>query len=202
MGAIYRKGRDANFQINEETIHSWMNESGGRTASPVEVRCGRNITCFDNGGTMGIPRLAKAPISIKLLITSLLCVVGLIYLTLLVHIWIDTEMKVSMIAKAYGGMEYIELTDHAHTYLPYYALYLFTIPIALFMFTAFSEKIKAFFAIVPYLIIIVDIASMYLIPYVSLVFAPVLWMAGTCLGLCFVTLFSLILFDVWLRKAA
>ena len=59
-------------------------------------------------------RLSKASISFKLFATCLLYTVGLIYLTLLVHIYIDTAMKPSMIAEAYGGMEYIELTDHAH----------------------------------------------------------------------------------------
>ncbi|MHB9029466.1 MAG: hypothetical protein ACYC9O_11920 [Candidatus Latescibacterota bacterium] len=146
-------------------------------------------------------KLSRVPISMKLLASSLLCMLGLVYITLLVHIWIDTEMKVSMIEKAYSGMEYIELTDHAHLYLPYYSLFLFTIPIFMFMFTSFSEWIKAFFAVVPYIIIVVDIASMYLIPYVSPVFAAVLWLAGTCLGLSFTTLFVLTLYDIWLRKA-
>lgn len=147
-------------------------------------------------------RLSKAPISIKLLVTSLLCMIGLIYLTLLASIYVDSEMKIPLIAKAYGGMEWTELTNHAHTYLPYYTLFLFTIPITLFMFTSYNEKIKSFFAVFPYLVITLDIASMYLIPYVSTVFATVLWLAGTCLGLCFTTLFCLTLFDVWLRKTA
>ncbi len=151
---------------------------------------------------MELARLSKSPISLKLLATSLLCLVGLTYITFLVHIWIDTEFKVSMIATAYGGMEYIELTDHAHTYLPYYSFFLFSIPITLLMFTSYSEKIKSFFAVFPYMVIIADIASMYLIPYLSPIFAPVLWMAGTLLGLSFTTMFCLILFDVWLRKAA
>lgn len=146
-------------------------------------------------------RISKAPISLKLLASSLLCVIGLIYITLLVHIWIDTEMKISMIAKAYGGMEYIELTDHAHIYLPYYSLFLFTIPATLFMFTSYSEKLKSFIAVFPFIVIIADISSMYLIPYVSSIFATVLWLAGTCLGLTFVTLFILTLYDIWLRRA-
>ncbi len=146
-------------------------------------------------------RLSNAPFSMKLLISALLCTIGLIYVTLLVHIWIDTEMKVSMIETAYGGMEYSELTNLAHHYLPYYSLFLFAIPIFMFMFTSFSERLKSFFAVTPFIIIVVDISSMYLIPYVSPVFATVLWIAGTCLGLSFATLFVLIQFDVWVRKA-
>ncbi|HDY87015.1 MAG TPA: hypothetical protein ENH82_02740 [bacterium] len=134
-------------------------------------------------------KLTNAPISIKLLATSLFCVIGLIYLILVVHIWIDTEMKPSMVAEAYGGMEYIELTDHAHFYLPYYALFIFAIPIAIFMLTSYNEIIKSFFGVLPFLVIIVDIASMYLIPYLWSGFAMVLWLAGTCLGLSLLALF-------------
>jgi|WetSurMetagenome_2_1015567.scaffolds.fasta_scaffold660087_2 hypothetical protein len=149
---------------------------------------------------MGDFRLSKAPVSLKLLVTSLFCIIGLTYLTLLLHIWIDTEMKVSMIAKAYGGMEYIELTDHAHTYLPYYWLFLFTIPVTLFMFTSYRENLKRFFAVFPFVVIVGDISSMYLIPYVSTVFATVLWLAGTFLGLTFTALFLLTMYEVWIRK--
>jgi hypothetical protein len=145
-------------------------------------------------------RLSKAPINIKLFATSILCTVGLIYLTLLAHIYIDTEMKPSMIAQAYGGMEYIELTDHAHKYLPFYALYLFLIPVLLFLFTSFNETLKSFMAIFPFVIIVIDIASMFLIPYLWTGFAMVLWIAGTVLGFTFCTLFILNLYDIWLRK--
>ena len=146
-------------------------------------------------------KLSTAPISIKLLATSLLCVIGLIYLVLVVHIWIDTEMKPSMVAEAYGYMEYIELTDHAHFYLPYYALFIFAIPIAIFMFTSYNEKLKSFFGVFPFLVIIVDIASMYLIPYLWTGFAMVLWLAGTCLGISLFILFIMTMYDIWLKKA-
>ena len=150
---------------------------------------------------MNNSKLASAPLSVKLLVTSVLCIIGLVYLTLVVHIWIDTDLKPSLVAESYGYMEYIELTDHAHFYLPYYALFVFAIPIALFMFTSFNETIKCLFAVYPFLIIIVDIASMYLIPYLWTGFAMVLWLAGTCLGISLLILTFLILYDTWLRKA-
>jgi len=147
-------------------------------------------------------KLSSAPLSTKLLVTSLLCIIGLTYLSLVVHIWIDTEMRPSLVAEAYGGMEYIELTDHAHFYLPYYSLFLFAIPITIFMATSYNEKLKCFFAVIPFMVIIVDIASMYLIPYLWLGFGMVLWLAGTFLGLSLLTLFLLIMYDVWLRKVS
>jgi hypothetical protein len=133
--------------------------------------------------------------------TAVLCSVGLTYVTFLVHIWIDTQMIVKNIATAYGGMEYIELTNHAHIYYPYYAIYLFLLPTALFMFTSYSEKFKVFFAAFPFVIIFCDIASMYLIPYASkTLFAYVLWTAGTLLALSFLTMFVLNCYDIWFRK--
>ena len=149
---------------------------------------------------MGNLTLRRAPISVKLLATVLLCMVGLIYLSLLGQIWQDTEMKPSLIAEGYGTMEAMELTYHSHTYLPYYALYLFALPIFLFMFTSYSEKLKRILAVLPFALIVVDIGSMWLIPYASNGFAVVLWLAGTCLGLIFLSIFVLNLYDIWLRK--
>ncbi len=146
-------------------------------------------------------KLSKAGLSTKLLVTSLMCTIGLVYLTLVVHIWIDTEFKPSMVAEAYGYMEYIELTDHAHFYLPYYSMFIFTIPLIILMFTSYNEIIKSFFAVFPFVVIVIDIASMYLIPYLWSGFAMVLWIAGTCLGTSLFILFLLIMYDVWLRKA-
>lgn len=150
---------------------------------------------------MELEKLSQAPISMKLVATALFCIIGLIYVTLLFNIFIDTEMKPSVIAEAYGGMEYMEISYHAHTYLPYYALFLFAVPVVIFMFTSYRENIKCFFAVFPFIVIVVDIASMYLIPYVWTGFAWILWLAGTCLGLMFFTLFVLTMYDLWLRKA-
>jgi hypothetical protein len=149
---------------------------------------------------MNAAAISKAPASLRLFATAMLLVVGLIYLTLLVHIWIDTEMKAANIAEAYGGMEYIELTDHAHTYLPYYSFFVFLIPVLIFMFTSFGEGIKRFFAVFPFVVIVIDIASMYLIPYLWRGFGWVLFFAGTALGIMFMLLFILDMYDLWLRK--
>jgi len=145
-------------------------------------------------------RLSRAPISIKLLMTSLLCVIGLSYILLLLHVWYDTEMKVSLITKAYETMETIELTNITHTYLPYYALYLFAIPVVLFMFTSYSEKVKRIFAVLPFIFCVIDIGSMWSIPYINKGFSLVLWLAGTSLATTFLTLYILNIYDIWFRK--
>jgi hypothetical protein len=149
---------------------------------------------------MNAVAISKAPASLKLFATTMLLIVGLVYLVLLVHIWIDTEMKAANIAEAYGGMEYIELTDHAHTYLPYYSFFVFLLPVLIFMFTSFGEGIKRFFAVFPFVVIVIDIASMYLIPYLWRGFGWVLFLAGTTLGIMFLLLFIFNVYDLWLRK--
>ncbi|MFC1541220.1 hypothetical protein ACFL50_02085 [Candidatus Latescibacterota bacterium] len=146
-------------------------------------------------------KFPSAKLSTKLLVTSLMCIIGLTYLVLAVHIWIDTEFKVSLVAESYGYMEYIELTDHAHLYLPYYWLFIFAIPTGLFMLTQYGEKLKIFFAVFPYVVTVIDIASMYLIPYLWKGFAAILVIAGSCIGTSMLALFLLIMYDVWLRKA-
>ena len=146
-------------------------------------------------------RVSRAPVSMKLLMTSLTCISGLIYLVLLYHIFQDCEMKPSLIAKGYCSMESLELTDHAHKYLPYYSIYIFLIPTLLFMFTSFSEKMKRVLAVLPYILIVIDIASMCLIPLVSKSFSWVLFFAGMLLSFTFLLLFVLLIYDIWFRKA-
>jgi len=93
--------------------------------------------------------------------SALSCMIGLVCLVLLSRIFIETQMKPSMIMKAYGSMEYVEVTTHAVEYLPFYVFFCFLVPIALFMLTSFSNKLKGFFAVVPFMVIALDIASMY-----------------------------------------
>ena len=150
---------------------------------------------------MELPKLSNAPVSLKLLATSLLCSIGLTYIALLLHIYIDTEMRPSLVANAYKSMEYVELTNGAHDYLPYYIFFLFAPSVSLFMLTSYSESIKRFFAVFPFLVIAADIGSMYMIHYVSPHFAYALWIAGTLLALTFLTIFLLTMYDIWLRKA-
>ena len=148
-------------------------------------------------------RLSELPTQFKLLISSLLCIIGLIYIVLVVNIWIDTELRPSIIIEAYGDMEYIELTANAHIDLPHYALFLFAIPVFLFMFSSYPDKLKRFMAVFPFVMVIVDVGSMYLIPYLNKVFfSYTLWLAGTCLAITFLLLFIFVQYDMWFKKQA
>lgn len=146
-------------------------------------------------------QLSAAPISLKLFLTSFLCLSGLVYLVLLIHIWIDTAMVVDNIAKAYGTFDFNELVDHSRQFLPYYGIFIFLIPTLLFLFTSYDEKLKSFFAIFIPAVIVVDVGSMWLIRYVHAgIFSWALFFAGALLGFSFLSLFLLTLYDIWLKK--
>ncbi len=146
-------------------------------------------------------KLSTIPTRFKLLATTLLCVIGLIYIVLLVNIWIDTELRPSIIIEAYGDMEYIELTANAHIDLPHYTLLILAIPVFLFMFSSFGEKLKRFMAIFPFAMAVTDVGSMYLIPYGhKVIFSYTLWIAGFLCALSFFALFIMINYDFWFNK--
>jgi hypothetical protein len=150
---------------------------------------------------MGKFSLASAPLSAKLFMTALIVMVGLAYLSLLASIQEDTEMKRSLVAQAYGGMEKMELTQHTKEYLPYYIIFLFAVPVSLFMLSTYPEKLKRAFAVLPFALIIIDIGSMWGIPFVNAtVFSWTLMIAGTLLATTFATLCLLNLINIWFGK--
>ena len=145
-------------------------------------------------------KLSATKLNIKLLATSLLVVICLAYLLLVAKIYIVTQMRPSLIIDSYAEAEYVELTHQAHLYLPYYAIFIFAIPVAIFMLTSYSENLKRFYAVVPFVTIAIDIGSMYLIPYVRIEFAIVLWLFGIFLGILLLSLFILTMYDMWAGK--
>ncbi len=152
---------------------------------------------------MELPKLSQLPTSFKLLLSTLLCVIGIVYLVLIVNIYIDTELKPSIITEAYGDMEYIELSANAHIDLPHYALFIFAFPVLVFMFSSYSEPLKRFMAVFPFVMVIADVGSMFLIPYLNKVFfSYTLWAAGASLAITFLYLFIAIHHDLWFKKQA
>jgi hypothetical protein len=157
---------------------------------------------FVSGGIMNDLKLSSLTLKVKIYVTGLLTLVGLTYLMLVLHKWLDTGGWPYKVAEGFQYMEYIELTDHVHIFFPYYWLFVFAIPITLFMLTSFSENIKRFFALFPFLVIVVDSACVYLIPYVSTGFAMLLWLTGVILGFTLLALLMFNFYDLWFRKAA
>ncbi len=146
-------------------------------------------------------KLSELPLCKKLFITALLCFVGLVYMVFALQIYISTEFSPALISESYGYMEYMEVTEHAHIYLPYYGLFCFAIPLTILMFTGVSDKLKCFLGVFPFILIPIDIGLMYLIPYVSTAFSTVLVIAGSTLATTLLIVILLNLYDIWLIKA-
>lgn len=146
--------------------------------------------------------LSKGPFSLKLLTTLAVCGMAITYSVLALHIFIDTSFQVSTIKEAYSTMEWMELVDHTHKYLPYYGIYIFAFSLFLFVLgTSYSEKLKRWVVILPNLFILLDIASMWGIRYLNAdIFSWGLFLAGILLALSFFTIALLLLYDIWLRK--
>ena len=147
---------------------------------------------------MEFPKLKDISIATRLFISLMLCLVGLSYLTLLLGIWIDTEMKISYIIEGYGDFEFIELVEHSFRYI-FWFIGTFGITVSIFLLTAWSEKLKILFAVAVPLLIISDVGSMWFIRY-SDFFAFQLSFSGLMLAICFLSMFLLIQYDLWLKK--
>lgn len=147
---------------------------------------------------MDLIKLRDAPISAKLFISLLLCLVGLSYLTLLGSIWIDTEMKISYIIEGYASFEFMELIEHSSKYI-FWFIGVFGITVSIFLLTSYPEKLKIFFAVIIPSFIVSDIGSMWFIRYSSF-FAWQLAVSGFVLAVCFLAMFLLIQCNLWLKK--
>lgn len=147
---------------------------------------------------MELVKIKEMPLSVKLFVSLILCVVGLSYLTLLGSIWIDTEMKISMIIEGYGSFEVIELIEHSFKYI-FWFICTFIITVSIFLLTSYPDKLKRVFAVLVPLFIVSDIGSMWLIGYCSF-FAWQLYVSGLTLASCFLAMFLLIQYDLWLKK--
>ncbi|OIO35178.1 MAG: hypothetical protein AUJ74_06965 [Candidatus Omnitrophica bacterium CG1_02_44_16] len=138
--------------------------------------------------------------STKLFVASFMCVLGLSYIPLLLSIWIDTEMKVCNIQQAYGGFEFAEMVEHTGKHISWFA---FTFGLAVLTFlltTNYSQKVKSVFAVLPFVLIISDIGSMWLIRFAPKIFCWQLWFSGFLLAICFLTIFLLTVINVLFRK--
>lgn len=147
-------------------------------------------------------RLADAPLSVKVWATTVLLGIAITYMILALHIFIDTEFNPNLIGEAYSMFEWIELADLTHDYWPYYGIYIFAFALMLFVLgTSYSEKWKIILTVAPSVFVVLDIGSMWLIPYVHAgIFKWVLFFAGNFLALSFAVIFVLTLYDIWLRK--
>lgn len=148
-------------------------------------------------------KLSKAPVSVKLLATMAVFGLGITYLILALHIFIDTQFNASLIKEAYSGMDWYELVDNTHKYFPYYGVYIFAFALFLFVLgTSYPEWLKNLVVIVPNVLILIDISSMWAIRFVNAdIFSWVLFFAGLSLAMCFAVIEILLVYDIWFRKS-
>ncbi|MFZ5800375.1 MAG: hypothetical protein ACOY3D_03230 [Candidatus Omnitrophota bacterium] len=129
--------------------------------------------------------------STRLFVVSFMCVLGLSYIPLLLNIWIDTQMKIGNIQQAYGTFEFAELVEHTGRYISWFAFTFGFAVLTLILCTDYSEKIKSIFAVLPFILIVSDIGSMWLIRYAAPIFCWQLWFSGLSLAICFLAIFWL-----------
>lgn len=128
--------------------------------------------------------------------------IAITYMVLALHIFIDTNFKVSVIKEAYSTMEWTELVDHTHKYFPYYGIYIFAFALFIFVIgTTYAEWLKILLVILINCLIVLDIGSMWAIRFLNAdIFSWALFMAGNLLALCFAAIFILTLCNIWLKK--
>ncbi|PIQ87476.1 MAG: hypothetical protein COV73_03360 [Candidatus Omnitrophica bacterium CG11_big_fil_rev_8_21_14_0_20_43_6] len=129
-----------------------------------------------------------------------MCVLGLSYIPLLLNIWIDTQMQVCNIQQAYGTFEFAELVEHTGKYISWFAFTFGFAVLTLLLGTDYSEKIKSVVAVVPFILIVSDIGSMWLIRFAPGIFCWQLWLSGFLLATCFLIIFLLVVSNVFFRK--
>lgn len=145
---------------------------------------------------------ANTVFSEKIFISFMLIGIALIYAFLFMNIYIDTKLKVSLIEEAYSMFEYTELLAHSQIYLPYYLIYIFLFPLYMFVTgTSYPERLKIILPVLTVSMIFLDIGSMWAIRYVHAgIFSLILFGAGSMLGLCFITVVTLLFYDIWIRN--
>lgn len=142
--------------------------------------------------------LRRMPLSARLFVSLMLCVIALGYVTLLATIWFDTEMKMTNIIEGYSTFQTSELVEHTFKYLPWF-IGAFGVSLILFFLTSFPETLKRVFAVLVPLVIVSDMGSMWLIRYHPF-FAWQLFASGLTLAVLFLVLFLLVQCDLWLRR--
>jgi len=138
------------------------------------------------------------PLGAKLFVSLFLCLLGLAYVSFLAGIWIDTGMRVSLIAEAYRDMSAMELVTHSFRYLAWFAA-AFAAAGGVFLFTSYPERWKLLFSLWVPVWIVSDIGAVWLIRYAD-IFAWQLFVSGLVLAAMFLVLFILVQRDLWLKK--
>ena len=152
-------------------------------------------------------KLSAAKASTKILVTAFLIVMGLGYLMALVNVWSKTGFTYQGVVEHLCGSEeemiypkeFSELVESSHVHLFAHPP-MFLLLGAILLFTSLSERLKKLLVPIPFIAIVLDIGSFWLTRYVAPGFAALTLFAGMLMGLSFLALFVIPLYEMWLRK--
>ena len=152
--------------------------------------------------------LSEAKISAKLMVTGFLIVIALGYLMAVVNVWDKTHFTYQGIVVHSRGNEeemiypklFSELVQTSHVHLLGHGP-MFLLMTVILLFTSLGEKLKSILVLAPFIALILDMASLWLTRYVAAGFAGLTLVAGGLMGLSFLALFMIPLYEMWLKKA-
>ena len=154
---------------------------------------------------MGTFRWSRAPLSLKLTVTVYLVTVSLAYIMGMVNVYNTTGLTHTGIVTRYRGneeaavapMSFQELVQTTHVHMFGISLVLLTISLA-FALTQLPERVKACFIVLPFVCLVVDFLSQWLLVYQSHQFAYVTSMSGLLLAVSFALLIGRPLYEMWM----
>ena len=97
------------------------------------------------------------------------------------------------------GKEFGDMVSVSHTHISAWGM-MFLLILIIFAFSNFSGKLKSILALLSFVFIVIDQATMWLTRYVAEPFAWLFMISGGVLGFLFYLLIVLNLYELWVRK--
>ena len=147
-------------------------------------------------------RLSEANFSFKVLVSFFLLIVGLGYVFGLINIYNNTGFSYTGLVTHYRGdvpkeFAFAKLVQHNHVHLFSLAMLFFQVGI-IFSLTQIPEFLKAILIAIPFLGMLLDFTSFWLLTFVSPVFAWFSICFGGGMALSFFLLIGRPLYEMWI----
>lgn len=151
--------------------------------------------------------LSKAPISLKVALTFFLLMVGVGHITTLANVYLRTGFDPQGTVAYIRGQEeeylypksLLELVEISHFHL-YSMAFLFLFLGGMVAFTSIKEWLKVAIVSLAFLSSLSEVASLWLIRYLSPLFAPLFSLSGLLLSLTTFLLIIIPFWEMWLKK--
>lgn len=163
------------------------------------------LSATSGGVKLNEYRLSRARTSMKLLVTMFLICMALAYLMALFNTYDKTHFTYSGIVANYRGneeeliypKELPEMIEISHPHLLGMPM-MFLLLCVILMFTSANESLKKGIVFLSFAAIILDVGSFWLTRYVAPQFAILMFLAGLLMGVCFLLLFIIPFWEMWL----